>query len=154
MRPGRALERKQAGVSLPLDPPSCCPLLHLPPSLHPSVCAARSIWDQYFPKVDAIVYLVDSQDRERFPEAKTELDNLMRHDGLAQVPFLILGNKIDAPGAASEPELKAVLGLMETTGKATKVAKDSGVRPVEVFMCSVTKKLGYGDGFKWLTDQL
>jgi GTP-binding protein SAR1 len=27
-----------------------------------------------------------------------------------------------------------------------------GARPVEVFMCSVIKKVGYVDGFSWLSE--
>lgn len=57
-------------------------------------------------QVDAIVYLVDAADRERFPESKRELDSLLSDDGLATVPFLVLGNKIDIPTAASEEELR------------------------------------------------
>lgn len=52
--------------------------------------------------MDAVVYLVDSNDRERFMESKKELDGLLSDDALANVPFLILGNKIDIPTAASE----------------------------------------------------
>ena len=30
----------------------------------------------------------------------------------------------------------------------THIPKDSGVRPIEVFMCSILKKAGYPDGFR------
>lgn len=32
------------------------------------------VWKDYYADVDAIVFLVDSVDRERFPESKRELD--------------------------------------------------------------------------------
>lgn len=68
--------------------------------------------------MDAIVFLVDAIDRERFVEAKKELDSLLSSDDLATVPFLILGNKIDMGRAASEDELRTSLGLHHlTTGK-------------------------------------
>ena len=67
--------------------------------------------------MDAIVFLVDSVDKERFSESKKELDGLLSDDSLATVPFLVLGNKIDIPHAASEDELRHHLGLSGyTTG--------------------------------------
>eukprot|EP00889_Picochlorum_renovo_P000261 jgi/Picre1/27291/NNA_000260.t1 len=44
---------------------------------------ARKVWKDYYAKVDAIVYLVDSADRDRFPESRIELDSLLSDDSLA-----------------------------------------------------------------------
>lgn len=106
-------------------------------------------------QVDAVVYLVDAYDRERFAESKMELDALLSDRSLAEVPFLILGNKIDIPYAASQDELEYHLGLTGvTTGKGKINLVDSGARPLEIFMCSIVRKMGYGEGFKWLSQYL
>lgn len=115
---------------------------------------ARKVWSEYFQQVDAVVYMVDTVDRERFSESKAELDGLLGTEGLTDVPFLILANKIDVPQAASEEEVRGALGLHNmTTGKGT-VAVTSGVRPIEIFCCSVVKRMGYKEGFQWLSQYI
>lgn len=102
-----------------------------------------------------MVYLVDAYDKERFAEAKKELDALLFDESLTNVPFLILGNKIDIPYAASEDELRYYLGLANaTTGKGSVNLEGTNVRPLEVFMCSIVRKMGYGEGFQWLSQYI
>jgi len=98
--------------------------------------------------------------------AKFLLQGLLSGEQLANCPFLILGNKIDLPHAASEEELRHALAI-DTTGKVIRITSpyalrfvhDShnpvvlqggkttdGIRPIEIYMCSVLNKFGYGAG--------
>ncbi|KAL5284848.1 SAR1A family protein [Megaselia abdita] len=116
---------------------------------------ARRVWKDYFPAVDSIVFLVDSWDRNRFQESKNELDSLLTDEALSNCPVLILGNKIDKPGAASEDELRNIFGLYQlTTGKGKVARNELPGRPLELFMCSVLKRQGYGEGFRWLAQYI
>ncbi|KAK3126944.1 hypothetical protein QOZ80_7AG0565630 [Eleusine coracana subsp. coracana] len=116
---------------------------------------ARRVWKDYYAKVDAVVYMVDAADGARFTESKAELDALLLDDALVGVPFLVLGNKIDLPYAVPEHDLRRYLGLDGcTTGKGIINLAGSGIRPMEVFMCSVVHKMGYGEGFTWMSQYI
>ncbi len=116
--------------------------------------AARQIWSTYYAKVDGVIFLVDAVDRERFPEVRAELTSLLEDDMLSDVPFLILGNKIDMPRAVGEEELRTALGIHHLTTGRTPGGPASDIRPIELFMVSVVRKMGYGDGFRWLSSHI
>ena len=81
---------------------------------------ARKVWKEYFPAVDAIVFLIDVWDRNRFPESKAELDSLMADEQVMNCPILILGNKIDKIGAVGEHEIRQYFNLSSlSTGKVS-----------------------------------
>ena len=116
---------------------------------------ARRVWKDYFPAVDAIVFMIDCTNRDRFLESKVELDSLLTDDQISNVPVLILGNKIDISGAASEAEILDVFNLYgQTTGKANVARSELSPRPLEVFMCSILKRQGYGEGLNWISQYL
>lgn len=93
--------------------------------------------------------------------------SLLADEQVADCPILLLGNKIDIPGkslslthsqplhheltnvtgAAGEDEIRAAFGLHgQTTGKGKIPRKELSKRPMELFMCTVLKKQGYGEG--------
>uniref|UniRef100_A0A1I8BID1 small monomeric GTPase n=1 Tax=Meloidogyne hapla TaxID=6305 RepID=A0A1I8BID1_MELHA len=116
---------------------------------------ARRVWKSYFPALDAIVFLVDVADSERIQEAREELWSLMQDEQVSSAPILVLGNKIDKPNALSEDQLKYYLAIQQyCTGKGNVSRADLATRPLEVFMCSVLRRQGYGEGFRWLAQYL
>lgn len=115
----------------------------------------RKVWKEYFPAVDAIVFLVDVWDQNRLVESKAELDSLLADEQVINCPILILGNKIDKIGAVGEQDIRSYMGLNGlTTGKGVVARSDLNGRPIELFMCSVLKREGYGEAFRWLSQYL
>lgn len=111
---------------------------------------ARRVWKEYFPAVDGVVFLVDVADTNRLNESKRELLALLQDEQISVAPILILANKIDKQGACSETQLREYLNV-QTTGKG---GAETQIRPIEIFMCSVLNRQGYGDGFKWLANYI
>jgi len=114
---------------------------------------ARRVWKSYFPAVDGIVFIIDVADGQRLAESKREFDGLLADEQLAHAPILILGNKIDATDAQSEDFVRQYFGLYGLTTGRTATGETSQ-RPMELFMCSVLKRQGYGEGFRWLSNYI
>ena len=98
--------------------------------------------------------MVDAADPSRIPEAKVELESLLKMNELRHIPFVIFGNKVDKPGSLSEHDFRQHIGLPYhvTFGKNNEPNTNKIIRPIEVFMCSIKARVGYQDGFSWLSE--
>lgn len=59
----------------------------------------RPLWKDYYNNTDAIIYVIDLNDGDRFKEACLELDNLYQEPKLLKCPVLVYANRKDAKGA-------------------------------------------------------
>eukprot|EP01116_Phalansterium_solitarium_P018973 TRINITY_DN5174_c0_g3_i1.p1 TRINITY_DN5174_c0_g3~~TRINITY_DN5174_c0_g3_i1.p1 ORF type:complete len:189 (+),score=36.73 TRINITY_DN5174_c0_g3_i1:139-705(+) len=71
----------------------------------------RSMWERYCRGVNAILFVVDSADGEKFESAKKELHELLSKQPLAGIPVLVLGNKNDLPNSIGVDEITDRLDL-------------------------------------------
>lgn len=71
----------------------------------------RPLWRHYTQNTDALIFVIDSNDRERIEEAAEELHALLADDGLNDASILILANKCDMPDAMSVKQVAKELHL-------------------------------------------
>lgn len=77
----------------------------------------RSMWERYCRGVNAIVFVVDSCDSDKFEAARTELLNLLQKPQLMNIPLLVLGNKNDVQGALGVEQLIEMMQLKTITNR-------------------------------------
>ena len=71
----------------------------------------RPLWRHYYQNTDVIIFVVDSNDRDRVEECRDELAMFMSEDELQDCCVLVLANKQDLPNAMSIAELSERLEL-------------------------------------------
>ena len=72
----------------------------------------RPLWRHYYQMgINAIIFVIDSNDRERMPEAREELQKILREDELEDAILLVFANKQDLPSAMSISEITDKLRL-------------------------------------------
>nr|XP_015099797.1 ADP-ribosylation factor-like protein 11 [Vicugna pacos] len=71
----------------------------------------RESWKDYLEGTDILVFVLDSTDGARLPEAAAELTEVLDDLHMAGVPLLVLANKQEAPHALPLPEIRDRLGL-------------------------------------------
>ncbi|KAF3424562.1 hypothetical protein E2986_08578 [Frieseomelitta varia] len=68
----------------------------------------RSLWDKYYAESHAVIYIVDSSDREKISESKETFDRVISSEHLIGVPLLVLANKQDVPDCMGVREVKPI----------------------------------------------
>ncbi|GMT36188.1 hypothetical protein PFISCL1PPCAC_27485, partial [Pristionchus fissidentatus] len=103
----------------------------------------RVYWRNYFDQSSALIYVIDSVDRKRLDESKTELMDLLDEDKLRGIPVLVLANKQDLFVAMKAAEIAETLQLTEMRD-----------RPWQIQPVSAVTGEGLQEAMDWLTGTL
>jgi Arf/Sar family protein len=71
----------------------------------------RPLWRHYFQNTNGVIFVVDSNDRDRAGQARDELQKMLAEDELRNAVLLVFANKQDLPNAMSTTEVQEKLGL-------------------------------------------
>ncbi|XP_058502235.1 ADP-ribosylation factor 4-like [Solea solea] len=103
----------------------------------------RPLWRHYFQNTQGLIFVVDSNDRERVAESADELSRMMQEDDLKEAVLLVFANKQDLPNALTTTELTEKLGLHSRTNRKWYVQST----------CA-TQGQGLYEGLDWLSTEL
>lgn len=99
----------------------------------------RPYWRCYYPNTDAVIFVVDSTDKERLMIAKQELMAMLDEDELRDAILLVFANKQDQPEALGKETICERLGLTELRNRQWSIQETSAVQ-----------NKGLSEGFDWL----
>merc|ERR1711982_83027 len=71
----------------------------------------RPLWRHYYQGTNGLIYVVDSNDRERIEDAREELTKMINEDEMKDAVVLVFANKQDLPNAMTAAEITEKLGL-------------------------------------------
>jgi len=73
----------------------------------------RPLWRQYYQNTQGVIFVVDSNDRDRIQDAKDELNRMLSESELENAVVLVFANKQDLPNAIPVADLTQQLGLAD-----------------------------------------
>ncbi|XP_072105607.1 ADP-ribosylation factor 1-like [Mobula birostris] len=103
----------------------------------------RPLWRHYFQNTQGLIFVVDSNDRERMNEAREELMRMLAEDELRDAVLLVLANKQDLPNAMNAAQITDKLGLHTLRS-----------RQWYIQATCATSGEGLCNGLDWLASQL
>ena len=103
----------------------------------------RSYWRNYFEITDGLIWVVDSADKRRMHDCKSELHSLLREERLLGATLLVFANKQDLSGALSTEEIKTALQL-----------DDIKTHHWQIIWCSAVTGDNLLEGMDWLLQDI
>ncbi|KAI6188963.1 ADP-ribosylation factor 1-like protein [Aphelenchoides besseyi] len=103
----------------------------------------RPLWRYYFSNTQGLIFVVDSNDRDRIDEAREELIRMLAEDELRDAVLLVFANKQDLPNAMNAAEVTDKLGLHQMRNRNWYIQST----------CA-TSGDGLYEGLDWLSNQL
>eukprot|EP00923_Selenidium_pygospionis_P057535 GHVN01100584.1.p1 GENE.GHVN01100584.1~~GHVN01100584.1.p1 ORF type:complete len:154 (+),score=27.23 GHVN01100584.1:149-610(+) len=71
----------------------------------------RPLWRHYYSNTQGLIFVVDSNDRDRIEDAREELHRMLNEDELRDAVLLVFANKQDLPNAMTAAEVTDKLQL-------------------------------------------
>merc|ERR1711924_316387 len=71
----------------------------------------RPLWRHYYQNTQGLIFVVDSNDRDRADDAKEELNKMLNEDEMRDAALLVFANMQDLPNAMPAAEVTEKLGL-------------------------------------------
>merc|ERR1712048_142726 len=71
----------------------------------------RKLWRYYYQGTQGLIFVVDSNDRDRIEDACEELAKMLMEDEMRDAVLLVLANKQDLPNSLTAAEVTEKLGL-------------------------------------------
>ena len=75
----------------------------------------RGVWKYYFSTTEGVIFVVDANRKDRFPDVKEELYSILNDENASRTPILIYANKQDLPGSVPGEQLAEQLDCYETS---------------------------------------
>jgi len=71
----------------------------------------RPLWRHYYQNTQGLIFVVDSNDRDRVEDAREELNKMLNEDEMRDAALLVFANKQDLPNAMPAADVTEKLGL-------------------------------------------
>merc|ERR1711904_118519 len=71
----------------------------------------RKLWRFYYQNTQGLIFVIDSNDRDRIEDAREELTKMLNEEEMRDAALLVFANKQDLPNAMTAAEVTEKLGL-------------------------------------------